>query len=95
MPLFYAALADSIFIFGSNITMRRINRAFAEAFGPGSWKRKDPVVVTSIPAMVPPFGWTLGGRNHRRTVANGCANPRRNRCTGPRNGLGNHRTCPP
>ena len=54
MPLFYAALADLIFIFGSNITMRRINRAFAEAFGPGWWKRKEPVAVASIPAMVPP-----------------------------------------
>jgi hypothetical protein len=54
MPLFYAALADLIFIFGSNLTMRRINRAFAEAFGPGWWKRKEPVAVASIPAMVPP-----------------------------------------
>ena len=55
MPLFYAALADLIFIFGSNLTMRRINRAFVEAFGPGWWKRKEPVAVASVPAMVPPL----------------------------------------
>jgi hypothetical protein len=54
MPLFYAALADLIFIFGSNLTMRRINRGFVEAFGPGWWKRKEPVAVASVPAMVPP-----------------------------------------
>jgi hypothetical protein len=55
MPLFYAALADLIFIFGSNITMRRINRGFVEASGPGWWKRKEPVAVASVPAMVPPL----------------------------------------
>ena len=49
MPLFYAALADLIFIFGSNLTMRRINRAFVEAFGPGWWKRKEPDEVASVP----------------------------------------------
>ena len=53
MPLFYAALADLIFIFGSNFTMRRINRAFVEAFGPGWWKRKEPVTVASVPSIVP------------------------------------------
>jgi len=53
MPLFYAALADLIFIFGSNFTMRRINRAFVEAWGPSWWKRKEPVEVASVPAIVP------------------------------------------
>ena len=55
MPLFYAALADLIFIFGSNLTMRRINRGFVEAFGPGWWKRKELVAVASMPAVVPPL----------------------------------------
>ena len=55
MPLFYAALADLIFIFGSNLTMRRINRAFVEAFGPGWWKRKEPDEVASVPAIIPPL----------------------------------------
>ena len=54
MPLYYAALADLIFIFGSNLTMRRINRAFEEAWGPGWWKRKESVAVASLP-MVPPL----------------------------------------
>lgn len=55
MPLFFAALADLIFVFGSNITMARINRAFAETWGAGWWKRKEPVEVVSLPAMVPPL----------------------------------------
>ena len=55
MPLFYAALADLIFIFGSNITMRRINRAFGKTCGPGWWKRKEPVEAASVPSMVPPL----------------------------------------
>jgi len=53
MPLFFAALADLIFIFGSNITMRRINRAFGETWGPGWWKRKEPVAVASAPSIAP------------------------------------------
>ena len=59
MPLFYAALADLIFIFGSNITMRRINRAFGETWGPGWWKRKEPVEATSVPSMAPPLSAEL------------------------------------
>ena len=55
MPLFYAALADLIFIFGSNFTMRRINRAFVEGWGPGWWKRNEPVEAASAPMMVPPL----------------------------------------
>ena len=53
MPLFYAALADLIFIFGSNFTMRRITRAFVETWGPGWWKRKEPVAVASVQSIVP------------------------------------------
>ena len=53
MPLFYAALADLIFIFGSNFTMRRVNRAFVEAWGPCWWKRKEPVAIASAPSIVP------------------------------------------
>jgi hypothetical protein len=55
MPLYYAALADLIFIFGSNLMMRRINRALEEAFGPGWWKRQEPGEVASVPAIIPPL----------------------------------------
>jgi len=53
MPLYYAALADLIFIFGSNLTMRRINRAFEEAWGPGWWRRKEYAAAPSLPMARP------------------------------------------
>ncbi len=67
MPLFYAALADLIFIFGSNLTMRRINRAFVEALGQGWWKRKEPDEVASVPAIIPPLSAELS--RPLRTIA--------------------------
>jgi hypothetical protein len=58
-PLYYAALADLIFIFGSNVMMRRINRAFGEAWGPGWWKRKESVEIASMPSAALPLSAEL------------------------------------